>query len=82
MHAFSGRRTMLGDDLPAGQDARRAEAEAIAQAYRAAHRGDDQAALVAAITDALVDLDAAEVRAAAARRAVSHGFVRGRVDTP
>ncbi|MFY9293605.1 MAG: hypothetical protein WAP03_23325 [Methylorubrum rhodinum] len=73
---------MLRDDLTTGQDARRAEAEAIALVYRAAHRGDDQAALVAAITDALVDLDAAEERAAAARRVVSRGFVRGRVGTP
>jgi hypothetical protein len=30
MHAFSGRRTMLRDDLTAGQDARHAEAEALA----------------------------------------------------
>ncbi|WP_286159144.1 hypothetical protein [Methylobacterium sp. Leaf456] len=82
MHAISGRRTMLRDDLPAGQDARRGEAEAIAQAYRAAHRGDDRAALVAAISDALADLDAAEERTAATRRVVSHGFVRGRVSAP
>ncbi|SFK86269.1 hypothetical protein [Methylorubrum salsuginis] len=82
MHAISGRRTMLRDDLTTGQDARRAEAEALAQAYRTAHRGDDQAALVAAISDALADLDATEERAAATRRAVSHGFVRGRIGAP
>lgn len=82
MHAFSERRMMLRDDLTAGLDARRVEAEAIALAYRAAHRGDEQAALVAAISDALAELDAAEQRAAAARRAVSHGFVRGRVCAP
>ena len=82
MHAFSRRRTMLRDNLTAGQDARRAEAETLAQAYRTAHRGDDQAALVAAIIDALADLDATEERAAATRRAVSHGFVRGRIGAP
>lgn len=82
MHAFSGRRTMLRDDLTAERDARRAEAEALAQAYRTAHRGDGQAALVAAISDALADLDAAEERAAVARCAISRGFVRGRIGTP
>jgi len=82
MHAFSERRTMLRDDLPTGQDARCGEAEALAQVYRTAHRGDDQAALVAAIRDALADLDVAEERVAAARRAVSHGFVRGWIGGP
>ncbi len=38
MHAFSGRRTMLRDDLMARQDARPAEAEALALTYSAAHR--------------------------------------------
>lgn len=82
MHAISGRRTMLRDDLAADQDVRRTDAEALAHAYRTAHHGDDRAALVAAISDALADLDAAEERVAAARRAVSHGFVRGRVGVP
>lgn len=82
MHAFSGRRTMLRDDLTTRQDARRAEAEALALAYRAAHCDDDRAALVAAISDALTELDAAEERIAMARRVVSHGFVRGRIGAP
>ncbi len=71
MHAFSGRRTMLRDNLTAGQDARRAEAETLAQAYRTAHRGDDQAALVAAIIDALATSDATEEERAAATGAQS-----------
>ncbi|MEZ0251709.1 MAG: hypothetical protein ACAH20_12275 [Methylobacteriaceae bacterium] len=70
---------MLRDDRTTSLDARRAEAEALALAYSAAHRGDDRAALIAAITDALVDLDTAEEKTAAARRAVSHGFVRARI---
>lgn len=82
MHAFSGRREMLRDDLTAGPDTRRAKVEALALAYSAAHRGDDRAALIAAITDALIDLDTAEEQTALARRAVSYGFVRGRIGKP
>ncbi|CAO4174890.1 hypothetical protein [Methylorubrum extorquens] len=77
MHAVVGRRTMLRDDLPTAADARRAEAEEIAEAYRSAHRGDDRAALIAAIADALADLTTAEQRTEAVRRQVSHGYVRG-----
>lgn len=76
MHAAVGRRTVLRDDLPAAVDARRVEAAVIAEAYRSAHRGDDRAALVAAIADALADLAAAEERTEVVRRQVSHGFVR------
>ncbi|WP_246695895.1 hypothetical protein [Methylorubrum populi] len=72
---------MLLDDLPAAVDARRAEAEVIAEAYRTAHRGNDYAALVAAIADALADLTAAEQRMEAAQRQVSHGYVRGTAGT-
>ena len=77
MHADVGRRTVLRDDLPAAADARRAEAEVIAEAYRTAHCGDERAALVAAIADALADLTAAEQRTEAMRRQVSRGYARG-----
>ncbi|PXW50211.1 hypothetical protein [Methylobacterium sp. B4] len=76
MHAAVGRRTVLRDDLPAAVDARRIEAEMIAEAYRSAHRGDDHTALVAAIADTLADLAAAEERTEAVRRQVSRGYVR------
>lgn len=81
MHAVVGRRTVLRDDRPASVDARRVEAEVIAEAYRTAHRGNDHAALVAAIADALADLTAAEERMEAMRRQVSHGYVRGTAGT-
>lgn len=77
MHGFVGRRTMLRDDLSAAVDARRAEAEAIAEVYLSAHRGDEKAAIVAAIADALADLTAAEQRTDVVRRQVSYGYVRG-----
>ncbi|MCP1546994.1 MULTISPECIES: hypothetical protein [Methylorubrum] len=48
----------------------------IAKAYQSAHRGDDRAALVAAIVDALADLAAAEERTEAVRRQLSRGYVR------
>ncbi|WHQ72784.1 hypothetical protein KEC54_19900 [Methylorubrum extorquens] len=67
---------MLRDDLPAVADARRAEAAVIAEAYRSAHPGDDRAALVAAIADALADLAAVEERTEAVRRQVSRGYAR------
>ena len=57
-------------------DARRTEAEAIAAAYRRLHRGDDRAALLAVITDALADLDTAEWRIEAQARQISCGYVR------
>ncbi|WP_437872001.1 hypothetical protein ACSD7O_07250 [Methylorubrum extorquens] len=76
MHGIAGRRTVLRDDLPAAADARRAEAEAIAEAYSCAHHGNDRAALVAAIADALADLAAAEERTEAMRRQVSRGYAR------
>ena len=77
MHAAVGRRTVLRDDLPNAVDARRAEAAVIAEAYRSAHRGDDRAAPVSAIADALADLTAAKERTAAVRRQVSRDYVRG-----
>jgi len=55
------------------------EAETIAAAYLRAAQGDARAALVRAITDALIDLDAAERRAAGQGRLISHGYARGRV---
>lgn len=81
MHAVVGRRTVLRDDLPTTVDARRAEAEVIAEAYRTAHRGNDHAALVAAIADALADLTAAEQQMKAVQRQVSYGYVRGTAGT-
>ena len=57
-------------------DARRAEAEAVAEAYWRLHRGDDRAALLAAITDALADLDAAGRQVEAQARQVSRGYTR------
>ncbi|CAO4146882.1 hypothetical protein CLBKND_04217 [Methylorubrum aminovorans] len=81
MHAVVGRRTVLRDDLPTTVDARRAEAQVIAEAYRTAHCGDDHAALVAAIADALDDLAAAEQRMEVVQRQVSHGYVRGTAGT-
>lgn len=57
-------------------DARRTEAEAVAAAYRRLHRGDDRAALLAVITDALADLDVAEQRAVVQSRQISCGYVR------
>ncbi|CAO4185380.1 hypothetical protein [Methylorubrum populi] len=77
MHDVVRRRTVLRDDLPTLVDARRAEAAVIAEAYRSAHRGDDLAALVAAIADALADLAAAEEQTEAVRSQISRGFVRG-----
>ncbi|MER2249677.1 hypothetical protein ABS772_07085 [Methylorubrum podarium] len=76
MHGVVGRRTMLCDDLPAAAETWCAEAAVIAEAYRSAHRGDDRAALVAAIADALADLAAAEERTEAVRQQVSRGYVR------
>lgn len=81
MHAVVGRRTVLRDDLPTTVDARRAEAEVIAEVYRNAHRGNDHAALVAAIADALADLTAAEQRMEAVQRQLSRGYVRGTAGT-
>lgn len=79
MHAAVGCRTMLCDDLPVTVDVRRAEAEAIAEVYLSAHRGNERAALVAAIAEALADLTAAEQRTDVMRRQVSHGYVRGTI---
>lgn len=76
MHGVVGRRMALRDDLSAMADTRRAEAALIAEAYRTAHSGDDRAALLAAIADALADLAAAEERTEAVRRQVSRGYVR------
>lgn len=81
MHAVAERRTTSHNEPPATPSTQHTEAECIAQAYRDAHHGDDRAALVAAITDALADLAAAEHRADAVQREVSRGFVRGRVTT-
>ncbi len=53
------------------------EAEVIAAAYHRAAQGDAWGALVAAITDALVDLDAAERCLARQDRLISRGYARG-----
>ena len=53
------------------------EAETIACAYHRAARGDTWGALVAAITDALADLDAAEQRIARQSPLISRGYARG-----
>ena len=53
------------------------EAEGIAVAYHRAAQGDAWAALVAAITDALADLDAAERCIARQERLISRGYARG-----
>ncbi|KQT09048.1 hypothetical protein ASG40_10320 [Methylobacterium sp. Leaf399] len=79
MHAIAERGTTPHNEPPVGAITQRTEAVCIAQAYRDAHHGDDRAALVAAVTDALTDLAAAERRTEAVRREVSRGFVRGRV---
>ncbi|WP_267427645.1 hypothetical protein [Methylobacterium sp. GC_Met_2] len=57
-------------------DARRTEVEAVAAAYRSLHRGDDRAAPLAVITDALADLDAAGRQVEAQARQVSRGYTR------
>jgi hypothetical protein len=53
---------------------RPSEAEAIAASYLRAADGDARAALVRAITDALIDLDAAELRLVKQRRLISRGY--------
>ena len=53
----------------------------IAVAYRRAARGDAWTALVAAIADALVDLEALERRLARQGGLVSLGYARGRTET-
>jgi len=53
---------------------RPSEAEAIAASYLRAADGDARAALVQAITDALTDLDATELRLVKQRRLISRGY--------
>ena len=57
------------------------EAEAIARAYRSAARGDVWNALVAAIADALADLDEAERRLVRQGQLISRGYARCRSGT-
>ena len=64
------------DDAPV--EIRLREAEMIAGAYHRAAQGDAWRALVSAITDALIDLDAAEGRIVRQSRLVSRGYARGR----
>lgn len=52
------------------------EAEMIAVAYHRAAQGDAWGALVAAITDALADLDAAERCIARQGQLISRGYAR------
>ena len=56
------------------------EAEVIAFAYHRAARGDAWGALVAAISDALADLDAAELSVARQARLISRGYARCQVE--
>ena len=55
------------------------EAEAVAAAYRSLHRGDDRAALLAVIADALADLDAVGRQVEVQARQVFRGFVRAAI---
>ena len=64
---------------PQPADAYSSEVETIARAYRRAHHGDDGAALLAVIADALVDLDAAERRVRSQARQISTGYARSAV---
>jgi hypothetical protein len=64
-------------DPPA--EVRLTEAEVIALAYHRAARGDAWIALVAAIADALVDLEAAEQRVVLQGRLISRGYARCRI---
>ena len=57
------------------------EAEVIAFAYHRAARGDAWGALVAAISDALADLDAAERRIVRQAGLVSRGYARCGMET-
>ncbi len=63
------------DEVPV--EIRPREAEVIAYAYHRAARGNAWDALVAAITDALADLDAAERRTARQDGLISRGYARG-----
>src|SRR6476619_6374969 len=58
------------------------EAVVIAVAYHRDAHGDAWAALVAAIADALVDLDAMEQYLARQGRLISQGYARGWPGTP
>ncbi|QGY03678.1 hypothetical protein MMSR116_18600 [Methylobacterium mesophilicum SR1.6/6] len=64
------------DDAPV--EIRLREAELIAGAYHRAARGDVWGALVAAIADALADLDEAERCIARQGALISRGYARGR----
>ncbi|ACB26208.1 hypothetical protein [Methylobacterium radiotolerans] len=72
---------MHPDPDAAPAEIRLREAEMIAVAYRRAARGDAWTALVAAIADALVDLEALERRLARQGGLVSLGYARGRTET-
>ncbi|MEE7446493.1 hypothetical protein MRF4_00815 [Methylobacterium radiotolerans] len=72
---------MHPDPEAAPAEIRLREAETIAVAYRRAAKGDAWTALVAAIADALVDLDALEQRLARQGRLISPGYARGRVES-
>ncbi|SEI16402.1 hypothetical protein SAMN02799636_06176 [Methylobacterium sp. 275MFSha3.1] len=69
---------MHPDPEAAPAEIRLREAETIAVAYHRAAKGDAWAALVAAIADALVDLDALERRLARQGGLISLGYARGR----
>lgn len=54
--------------------------ETIAQAYLEVTEGDEGQALRCAITDALSDLMATDMRARGLSRLISRGYVRGSLD--
>ncbi|MEE7504942.1 hypothetical protein ACLBXO_31175 [Methylobacterium sp. C33D] len=68
------------DPETAPAEIRLREAETIAVAYHRAAKGDAWTALVAAIADALVDLDALERRLARQGGLISLGYARGRTE--
>ncbi|WCS23953.1 hypothetical protein LOK46_22805 [Methylobacterium sp. NMS14P] len=72
---------MHPDPDAAPAEIRLREAEMIAVAYHRAARGDAWAALVAAVADALVDLEALERRLARQGGLISLGYARGRTET-
>jgi 3-methyladenine DNA glycosylase/8-oxoguanine DNA glycosylase len=74
------RAAMHADPDAAPVEIRLREAELIAGAYHRAAQGDAWEALVAAIADALADLDEAERRMAWQGRMISRGYARCRAE--
>ena len=74
-----GAKRMRQRPQPHPVDADSSEVETIARAYRRAHHGNDGAALLAVIANALTDLDAAERRVQSQARQISTGYARSAV---